>query len=213
MPASSWPTSPASTRSTCSPTSTCGPTKRALPSWSTRSTAPERFPPETGRRGVSTASGGSTRRPSKRSRWGTAPATSALSGAGRCTRPGGVKGEGPEYETIALCGANCGVGDIEALMRFNHECDEWGLDTISSGLGGGAGHGHDRAGHRRFRASLRRGRRLRCRACPDRQAGGCRRRACARRPALGCEVRGQPRWPWRSRTWNCPGTIPGAPSA
>ena len=46
---------------------------------------------------------------------------------------GGVKSEGPEYETIALCGANCGVGDIEALMRFNHECDEWGLDTISSG--------------------------------------------------------------------------------
>jgi aldehyde:ferredoxin oxidoreductase len=46
---------------------------------------------------------------------------------------GGVKGEGPEYETIALCGANCGVGDIEALMRFNQECDEWGLDTISSG--------------------------------------------------------------------------------
>lgn len=46
---------------------------------------------------------------------------------------GGVKGEGPEFETIALCGANCGVGDLEALMRFNHECDEWGLDTISSG--------------------------------------------------------------------------------
>ena len=46
---------------------------------------------------------------------------------------GGVKGEGPEYETIALCGANCGIGDIEALMKFNAECDEWGLDTISSG--------------------------------------------------------------------------------
>ena len=46
---------------------------------------------------------------------------------------GGVRGEGPEYETIALCGANCGVGDLEALMRFNRECDEWGLDTISCG--------------------------------------------------------------------------------
>jgi aldehyde:ferredoxin oxidoreductase len=45
----------------------------------------------------------------------------------------GVTGEGPEYETIALCGGNCGVGDIEALMKFNHACDEWGLDTISSG--------------------------------------------------------------------------------
>lgn len=46
---------------------------------------------------------------------------------------GGIKGEGPKYETIALCGSNCGVGDLETLMRFNHECDEWGLDTISSG--------------------------------------------------------------------------------
>ena len=46
---------------------------------------------------------------------------------------GGVEGEGPEYETIALCGANCGVGDIDALVKFNPECDEWGLDTISSG--------------------------------------------------------------------------------
>jgi len=44
-----------------------------------------------------------------------------------------VRGEGPEYETIALCGGNCGIGDIDALMEFNAECDEWGLDTISSG--------------------------------------------------------------------------------
>jgi aldehyde:ferredoxin oxidoreductase len=46
---------------------------------------------------------------------------------------GDVRGEGPEYETVALCGPNCGVGDIPALMKFNAECDEWGLDTISSG--------------------------------------------------------------------------------
>jgi aldehyde:ferredoxin oxidoreductase len=46
---------------------------------------------------------------------------------------GGVSGEGPEYETVALCGPNCGVGDIAALMRFNAECDEWALDTISTG--------------------------------------------------------------------------------
>ena len=42
-----------------------------------------------------------------------------------------IRGEGPEYETIALCGANCGIDDIAALMKFNAECDEWGLDTIS----------------------------------------------------------------------------------
>jgi len=46
---------------------------------------------------------------------------------------GGVVGEGPEYETIALCGSNCGVSDIEALMKFNQECDELGMDTISCG--------------------------------------------------------------------------------
>jgi len=46
---------------------------------------------------------------------------------------GGVAGEGPEYETIALCGSNCGIGDLEALLRFNHECDEWGIDTVSAG--------------------------------------------------------------------------------
>ena len=45
----------------------------------------------------------------------------------------GIAGEGPEYETIALCGSNCGIGDMAALVRFNHECDELGIDTISSG--------------------------------------------------------------------------------
>ncbi len=45
----------------------------------------------------------------------------------------GIAGEGPEYETIAICGANCGVGDIAALAKFNQECDELGLDTISTG--------------------------------------------------------------------------------
>jgi aldehyde:ferredoxin oxidoreductase len=44
-----------------------------------------------------------------------------------------IRGEGPEYETIALCGANCCIDDIDALMKFNEECDQWGLDTISSG--------------------------------------------------------------------------------
>ena len=44
-----------------------------------------------------------------------------------------VRGEGPEYETIALCGSNCGVDDIDALMKFNELCDELGMDTISSG--------------------------------------------------------------------------------
>jgi len=44
-----------------------------------------------------------------------------------------VRGEGPEFETIALCGSNCGIDDIDALMKFNELCDELGMDTISSG--------------------------------------------------------------------------------
>jgi len=41
--------------------------------------------------------------------------------------------EGPEFETLGLCGANCGVGDLTAIARFNRICDELGLDTISTG--------------------------------------------------------------------------------
>jgi aldehyde:ferredoxin oxidoreductase len=41
--------------------------------------------------------------------------------------------EGPEYETIALLGSNCGIGAIEALAYLNWLCDDYGLDTISTG--------------------------------------------------------------------------------
>ena len=41
--------------------------------------------------------------------------------------------EGPEFETLGLCGANCGVGDLAAIAAFNRACDELGLDTISTG--------------------------------------------------------------------------------
>jgi len=41
--------------------------------------------------------------------------------------------EGPEYETIALLGSNCGIGSIEALAYLNRLCDDLGLDTISTG--------------------------------------------------------------------------------
>jgi aldehyde:ferredoxin oxidoreductase len=46
---------------------------------------------------------------------------------------GGLDGEGPEYETLALCGANMGIGDIRIIMKFNEECSDLGLDTISAG--------------------------------------------------------------------------------
>jgi aldehyde:ferredoxin oxidoreductase len=41
--------------------------------------------------------------------------------------------EGPEYETIAMLGSNCGVGDIRTIAEANLLCDELGLDTISTG--------------------------------------------------------------------------------
>ncbi|MDW7740250.1 MAG: aldehyde ferredoxin oxidoreductase family protein [Bacillota bacterium] len=46
---------------------------------------------------------------------------------------GNTRVEGPEYETLALCGSNCGIGDLEAVMEFNRLCDDHCLDTISAG--------------------------------------------------------------------------------
>ena len=40
---------------------------------------------------------------------------------------------GPEYETIALMGSNCGVDSIENIAYANLLCDDLGLDTISTG--------------------------------------------------------------------------------
>ncbi|MEM3640342.1 MAG: aldehyde ferredoxin oxidoreductase family protein, partial [Candidatus Bathyarchaeia archaeon] len=51
-------------------------------------------------------------------------------------RRGPFKGltiEGPEYETLALAGSNCGVKDLNAIVKFNDLCDDLGLDTISTG--------------------------------------------------------------------------------
>jgi aldehyde:ferredoxin oxidoreductase len=40
---------------------------------------------------------------------------------------------GPEYETIAAFGSNCGVGDLAAVCKANELCAAYGLDTISTG--------------------------------------------------------------------------------
>ena len=71
-----------------------------------------------------------------------------------------VRGEGPEYETIALLGANCGIDDIDAAhedqralrrARHGHHLDRRRHRP---------GHGPHREGHRRLRRALRRRRRL-----------------------------------------------------
>jgi aldehyde:ferredoxin oxidoreductase len=41
--------------------------------------------------------------------------------------------EGPEFETIALCGSNIGNGDPKLLIELNSLCDDLGMDTISTG--------------------------------------------------------------------------------
>ncbi len=43
--------------------------------------------------------------------------------------------DGPEYETIAGCGSNWDVWDINWVLEVNFYCDTYGLDTISVGTG------------------------------------------------------------------------------
>ena len=45
----------------------------------------------------------------------------------------GYSGEGPEYETTNTLGAQCGVDDLNAITMANYRCNEYGLDTISTG--------------------------------------------------------------------------------
>ena len=45
----------------------------------------------------------------------------------------GDKGEGPEYESTNTLGSMCGVSDINLITKANYLCNEYGLDTISTG--------------------------------------------------------------------------------
>lgn len=46
---------------------------------------------------------------------------------------GRVAVEGPEFETIGLLGANCGVSDWNYLLKATEICDSYGMDTMSCG--------------------------------------------------------------------------------
>lgn len=54
-------------------------------------------------------------------------------GCGKFTTINGSAVEGPEYETLCLGGSNCGMNDLEAVIKFNRACDDWGVDTITAG--------------------------------------------------------------------------------
>jgi aldehyde:ferredoxin oxidoreductase len=45
----------------------------------------------------------------------------------------GASTEGPEYETLGLCGSNCGIKNVEAIVKFVEDCDRMGLDSMSTG--------------------------------------------------------------------------------
>ena len=44
-----------------------------------------------------------------------------------------VAGEGPEYETAWALGSQCGVSDLDALIKASWMCNDLGVDTISMG--------------------------------------------------------------------------------
>jgi aldehyde:ferredoxin oxidoreductase len=45
----------------------------------------------------------------------------------------GTKIEGPEYESTVMLGSNLLISDLNMIAAANHLCDEFGLDTISTG--------------------------------------------------------------------------------
>jgi len=52
---------------------------------------------------------------------------------GRVTEAGGMKGLGPEYETVWALGPDCGIFDLVKIAQANYYCNLLGLDTISAG--------------------------------------------------------------------------------
>ena len=44
-----------------------------------------------------------------------------------------IAGEGPEYENAWSLGADCGVGDLDAVLKANWICNDLGMDPISMG--------------------------------------------------------------------------------
>jgi aldehyde:ferredoxin oxidoreductase len=53
---------------------------------------------------------------------------------GRTTEVDGVRGEGPEYESLWALGPNLGVEELPDIIRASHRCNELGMDTISTGV-------------------------------------------------------------------------------
>ena len=52
---------------------------------------------------------------------------------GRLVRKNSKKIDGPEYETLVMLGAQNMVFDLDKIVEANHLCNDYGLDTISTG--------------------------------------------------------------------------------
>jgi len=46
----------------------------------------------------------------------------------------GTISEGPEYETVYAFGSNCGNDCAESIIKADYLCDEYGMDTLSTGV-------------------------------------------------------------------------------
>ncbi|MEM1897821.1 MAG: aldehyde ferredoxin oxidoreductase family protein [Sulfolobales archaeon] len=55
-------------------------------------------------------------------------------GCGRIVELDGKMVDGPEYETVASLGSNLLNADLEAIMLANYLCNNYGMDTISTGV-------------------------------------------------------------------------------
>lgn len=45
----------------------------------------------------------------------------------------GTAGKGPDYDSTVAFGSQCGNGNLEAIARANLWCDQYGLDTVTTG--------------------------------------------------------------------------------
>ncbi|QGG49225.1 aldehyde ferredoxin oxidoreductase family protein [Heliorestis convoluta] len=52
---------------------------------------------------------------------------------GRYCKADDMEGGGPEYETLWAYSADCGVSDLKAVIKANHLCNDYGIDTVSAG--------------------------------------------------------------------------------
>ena len=49
-------------------------------------------------------------------------------------KKGAVLTGGFEYESVWSLGANCGINDLDDIAMMNRLCDDYGLDTIDTGV-------------------------------------------------------------------------------